>query len=415
MYLHDHLQMQTSGPGILTGLAETVSAWITSGTQSPMVDLALSSMALAVFSRTQHYPPAATEASIRYSRLLRLVQERVAQLAGPTLDEHNVDACLLTVTLMGRFESTRHKIDRDQAQGSFKWLQSWSHHDGAMAILKFWHDNPNRGAASMVIKQTRRGLIRSFLLRNFLLPDWLLDGESFGEQGIENDFDRVFVRLVNLHHVLACLQHRPSLEGNKEIEKLDSEARRLDSALQHCASQLPLDFHPKEHVLIGAGPWPRRSFYSSVVNMHRDLATAAAWSQYYAMRMLINSMRLKMLGFIYPEVAIAFKCEFRRLDCLSLLDEMADMLSYGMPYCLGRVKVDKQSSDHDLPTVTSNIDEDIKPYLAGMVVWPLTIASSLDQLDGERQKWFRSELASLGRVTGDSIIEHAETEQWISL
>ena len=73
-----------------------------------MVDLALSSMALAVFSRTQKHPAAATEASPRYYRLLRVAQERIAQLGISTLDEQKIDACLLAIFLMGRYEGTMH-------------------------------------------------------------------------------------------------------------------------------------------------------------------------------------------------------------------------------------------------------------------------------------------------------------------
>jgi hypothetical protein len=97
-----------------------------------MVDLALSSIALAVYSRTQQHPLAATEASSRYYRLLRVAQERIAQLGIPTLDERNIDACLLAFFLMGRFEGATHRPSDLNSKESFTWLHNFSHHDGAM-------------------------------------------------------------------------------------------------------------------------------------------------------------------------------------------------------------------------------------------------------------------------------------------
>jgi hypothetical protein len=58
-----------------------------------------------------------------------------------------------------------------------------------------------------------------------------------------------------------------------------------------------------------------------------------------------------------------------------------------------------------------NTNEDIEPYMAMLVVWPLTLASSVGGVDAGLQKWFRSELARLGRVMGYAITECAEIGQ----
>ena len=106
-----------------------------------MVDLALSSLSLAVFARTKKTPVAATEASSKYYRLLLMAQERMAQVGVPTFDERDIEACLLAVLLMGRYEAATHRPGDLNSRISFKSLQSWSHHDGSMAILKIWNDN----------------------------------------------------------------------------------------------------------------------------------------------------------------------------------------------------------------------------------------------------------------------------------
>jgi hypothetical protein len=379
-----------------------------------MVDLALSSTALAVYSRTQQHPSAATEASSRYYRLLRVAQERIAQLAIPTLDERNIDACLLAVSLMGRYEGAAHRPDDLSSKDSFTSLQSWSHHDGAMAILKVWNDNLSHNTATFIIKQTRRGLIKSSLLRNLPLPDWMLNGNRFGEYGLELDYDRIVGRIVNLHHASASLQQKNGLQISK-AEKLNNEARELDKALQDWGAQIPSTCSYQQHILTKPDLCPRGHFYSSIVYSYPRPGYAAAWSQYFAVRMLINSTRLKVLELSRPKPLVDFTYEQQRLECVTQLEAMADNLASSIPFCLERFKVDNPNSPIRQTSITLNTNDEIKPYLANLAVWPLAIASSLEGIDVRQQLWFRSELASLGRITGDGVLECVETDQWAIL
>lgn len=376
-----------------------------------MVDLALSSIALAVYSRTQQYPPATIEASSRYNRLLRVAQERIAQLGIPTLDERNIDACLLAVFLMGRFEGVIYRPSDLSSKNSFMSLQSWSHHDGAMAILKFWNDNMSHKTATLIIKQTRRGLIKSSLLRNLSLPDWMLNGNHFGEHDLELDYDRIVVRIVNLHYASASIQRKNGLRIAK-AEELNSEARELDKALQDWAAQISSTCSFKQHILTEPDPLPRTHFYSLVVYSYSRPGYAAVWSQYFAMRMLINSIRLRVLEPSCQNPLVDFTYEQQRLGCITQLRAMADSLASTIPFCLERFKADNLHSSTRQTSITIITDEEIKPYLASLAVWPLTIASSLERIDVRQQLWFRSELAKLGRITGNSVLECAETEQW---
>jgi hypothetical protein len=379
-----------------------------------MVDLALSSMALAVFSRTQQHPPAATEAASRYYRLLQVVQERIAQVGIPTCDERNIDACLLTVLIMGRYEGAMHRPADVNSKDSFKSLQSWSHHDGAMAILKVWNDRPTYKTPTCIITQTRRGLIRSALLRNLPLPDWMLNGNRFGEHNLELGYDRIAVRIVNLRYASAILQQKDGLQI-AEAEELNKEARELHMALQEWAAQMPSTWSYQRRTLAQPGPWPRRHFYSSIVYSYSNLGYAAVWSQYFAVSMLINSTRLKILELSCPNPLVDVSHEQQRLECVTQVKAMADGLASTIPFCLERLKADNPNSPNGQTLIRLNTNEEIKPYVAGLAVWPLTIAASLEGIDVRQQLWFRSELATLGRIVGDGVLERAETNQWAIL
>ena len=152
-YLQYHLQPLTDAPSGLGCLCECVAAWNLSD-KDPMVDLALSSLSLALFARTQKHLRAGTEASSKYYHLLRVAQERIAQVATPTFDERDIEACLLAVLFMGRYEAATHGPGDLDSRKSFKSLQSWSHHDGSMAILRIWYDNRSQ---SKILLKLHRG------------------------------------------------------------------------------------------------------------------------------------------------------------------------------------------------------------------------------------------------------------------
>lgn len=382
-----------------------------------MVDLALSSMALAVFSRTQRHPPAATEASSKYQCLLRLAQERIAQLRSSSLDGRGFDACLLTISLMGRYEGVIYHPGDPAFKHSFISSSIWSHHNGAMAILRFWYDHVNRTPATTLIRDTRRGLIRSSLLRNIKIPDWMLDGSIFGERDREEDYDRIFVRTVNLQYASASLRHKECPDIT-EIERLSKEADELDKALRSWVTKFPDKWSYQRHILQDSDPQPITPFYSPVVYSYFSPGYAAVWNQSFALGMLINRINLKILGLTQLQQRGDSTFEPRRRACANRLRTMADSLASSLPFCLEIFRVVDDNSNSPSSGESSIIfrpDGEMKPYLAVLAVWPLSVASIIDGIDVQLRRWFQSQLADIGKVTGEGVLESVKTDEWVIL
>lgn len=374
-----------------------------------MIDLALSSLALAVFSKTQQHPAAAKKASSRYYRLLRVAQERIAQVGNSEFDQSEIDACLLAVFLMSRYESVTYRPGDLDSENSAESLQSWFHHDGAMAILKVWTDNLDHSTATSTVRQTRRGLLRSSLLRKRPLPDWMLNGDRFGEWGLELEYDHIVVRIVNLYYAVASLEPKNGLQVAKN-EELDIEARELDKALQGWAAHVPSSCTYQRHILTDPGPWPRASFYTPIVYNYSRPGYAALWSEYFAARMLVNVIRLRILGLDRPNPVVDFSHDQQQSNCTAQLKAMADSLASTIPYCLERFDLTDSNSPTSQASIKPTTMQEIKPYLATLAIWPLSIASSLQGIDVHQQQWFTSELARIGRVLGIGVFECAETD-----
>lgn len=385
-------------------LSECVSEWKTSGRTSEMVDLALSSMALAVFSRTQKHRGAAVKASSNYLRLLRISQFWISQVERSKLGTADIDACLLAISLMGRFEGVAYAVEHSgKSTQSIAQLRSWHHHDGAMAVLKAWYDGRKKEGccASFIIKHSRRGILRTCLMRNLTLPDWLHDGEIFNEHGKELESDKIEVRILILRQAYMRLKH--GIDAAPAAQ-LNYEAKEIDKRLQDLAGQLPKSCFYIQHIITACSSFPRPHFFSPVVYAYPRAGYAAIWAQYFATRMLINKLRLRILDLCCYDPTH----EQERTECHTTIESMGRSLASTIPFSLERFSFDRDKPD----LIVLNTNTEITPYLINSVVWPLSIASGLEGINFNQLSWFRGELAVLGRLIGDRVIESVGASGW---
>ncbi len=414
-YLHYYVEPTLELPHLTTCVAGSLLAWQESRRNhaGPMIDVALSALALAIFAKTHQVKAAAMEAWSVYHRLLGMTRERI-----PSMDQENIEACLLTVLLMSRYEGSMHYPAKfaSTTKDSFMDLRSWLHHDGALAILKVWNDNQSHlGSASCIIKHARRGSIQSALLRGLPLADWLLDGARFGEKGHQLEYDRILVRTVNLRHAMFRLGQQRYDADLDAIGDLDWEAQEIDKALRDYATNIPYAGSIQCHVLneqVQNWTWPRVHFFSPTVCTYEGSGYAAMWTIYYAARILVNSTWLRILRLQSSNEEAGSIYDQKRLRCAANVKEIADHLAAALPFVLDRVKMDHPNPPSCQGSIKINTDEAVKPHLATLMVWPLTVASSVEGIDGKQQQWFRSELASIGRIVGDGILECADTKHW---
>lgn len=414
-YLHFQLQTLTNISSVCNGLADCVAIWA-SGSNSQMVELGITTLALGIFSNVHQDSSAATIASKKYEQLLGIVRRTVS-----TLDEKNVDSCLLAIFTMARYEATMY----DDASGSVTNCKSFSHHKGASAVLKLWKDClSHKMSATEIIKHSRRGLIRSILLRGSLVPKWMQNGHDFGERGRELAFDHITVQLLNLRHEVHVLCRKRGNANGRTSEivttralELFDELRDIDSALQDWKAHFPRGWTYRtahsDSELFGVRnditPW---TIYSYATPVH-----AWTWNQYIITCLLIDSTRITILELCENPTSDQHSRREQLKQCVSRIHTMSDQLAGNIPYCLQRFKPTNtqpnQTSEADLSWYSP--DRKIKPYAANQLIWPVGIAAGIINLDPKQREWFKSMLAALGRITGLGVIACADTNNWLRL
>jgi hypothetical protein len=407
-YLHYHLQalddVQDSTK-FSTGVSDYFLPLWKLKADCPILDLGVSSLALALFSRTQRHPPAAFEASAKYFRLVRILRLTTLSLNGD-----NIDVCLLAIFFMSRYEDALHRWDPVGSKAPLATaFKSFYHHDGALAVLKFWREYLSQNhPATNVIKHTRRGMIRSALLRRKSLPDWIWDGAHFGERGLELEYDYIIIRIVNLRNRIYQPLRGDGSELTIYLEELNKQACDLDIALQEWASHFPNTWFRQSQTCQIPYHSLRGSPYGPVVYKYSNLAYNAVWSLYYSVRMLINSSRLHILIDLSHSVPDESHWE-QKLECINHIETMSIDLAASIPLRIrGQTAIDNSSPASTRLSGISTETEVTKPYMASLVIWPLGIAARLGNLDVNHRSWFRSEVARLGRLIGSGNFESAE-------
>lgn len=392
-YLDNHVIPSTGLEVDICGsLSACVVAWKDGGDSSVLVDLALSSMALAVYARVRSSPQAAAEAYAHYQQLIRLLQEHIAR---PTLDATSIDARLLTIFLMGRCESTMYRAGDVDLAGSFQKINSWSHHDGAGALLKLWQMHLSHEKASTIVKQTRRGLLKSFLLREQSVPTWLQDGKCYGEHGAELRYDKILTRLVNLRSVMSMQQ---DLGDQSYRDELTAEAFQLALDLRDFTTELPTTYAYRK---CEAPPFDQGWLSSTVLNVCATPEHATVWAHLFATRLIVSRTNVQILQ-SSPET----KQEAE--GCTAMLQEHAENLAATIPQCLGLIQAEGDE-------VSSLPEANVKPWQASLAVWPLSIAVSIPGYDDALRQKFKTQLAMIGKIVGDGVLQTVTTDEWPSI
>ena len=376
--------------------------------------LAMTYVGLTLFARTHCHSPAAAQAAHCYSQLLLVAKNFIE-----SLDQDNLGICLLTIFFLTRYEDTTYQ-PRPGVSLLMDPLRSAHHHDGAVAVLKFWKDRlSHKSAATHIVKCTRRGTIKSALLRRRELSLWIGDGALFGEHGVELEYDRVCVGIINIRaRLFSLLQEWPDIRQRCDdlqvvLEMMDGEVQAVDAALQAFIKHFPKPPPHQRHTLRKPDPWPTANCPTLCVESYPDMACAMSWGQYYSMRMVVLSTRLRVLKLRALGNDEIFSEEIQ--DCQSCVEAMADGMASTIPFLLGRYEFQFDDALSSPAALRRARHAETKPYLFRLTALPLTIASSVECLGGQRQMWFRRTLARVGRESGFGLFAGAESDHWLQI
>lgn len=417
-YLHYQIKPLTPQPQDAQSISENLLDAVSILTIAPYaetLDLAIAPLALAVFARTHQHQPAAVAAATTYLKLLQNTQRAVASLT-----ETDIEICLVSIIFMGRYEDAIYDPSGLSAISFGESVLSRLHHNGALAILKVWKERfGTYKPATNIMKHSRRALVWAAVLQGTPLPAWLQEGSHFGYWGLDLEHDRILSQVVQIRHKFTLLSDNIALKGRslqlaQEAEALYHETKAMDNVLQEHMYRYPEHWRYWSSEIVEKQSYPTRYFFCPRVHVYGSCNYALFWIKYFSLRILVNGTRFKIARLC--STATDLCTADRQFECLSSIQDIADDLTCSIPYCLGQIRViSNPSSKSREGSVVLNKENNIHPYLASTVAWPLSIASSISGIDFKQKHWFKRIVADVGRVTGIAFFQYAENEQWLHL
>lgn len=224
------------------------------------------------------------------------------------------------------------------------------------------------------------------------VPDWLCGGDDFGEQDFELGYDRVLVRLVNIRSEINAGK---SVDGNGLRIDLHNRLTTVVVDLIDLKQDLPESFSYQEREISESDhlwlPIPKLRIYHTP-------AHAIFWAHIFATRLVMIFTNMNILLY-WPE-----RTREREVSA-TLLRQTANYLAALIPQAIGLVE--QKGSQIKILDVA-----DLKPWQASSVVWPLSMAASIRGYDENLLECFKSQLAKIGEIVGDGVLQSVSAETW---
>ncbi|KAK6865349.1 hypothetical protein PG995_001877 [Apiospora arundinis] len=404
-------------PADALGVTKSLDDYIcqlSAGSSSELLDAAIRCMALETYSRVHGYHErASAEAVQHHQALLSLARRSVARLGAQNLDEG-----LLGVFFLSRFDASTHA----PAELRRKLSESRVHHyNGAMAMLKYWVDHLRGGSdkdhirpsVSPIIKESRRGLLRFLLMHTLEVPEWMKDGEVFGEVGLEEIYDQVTVRTADLRHRVSRLLRQQTAETSfsskhevplaQRLSDLNQEAQDLDSMLCDWVAQFQLSWAYQQHTLKMPND-PKRTKHaplSSQIYTYSNMSYAMLWAKYASVRLLVNDAHLRIISFC-NNILVSTDPQVES-HCRLVVEQMTDIIVCSKAFFMGELYVGRTSMGGE--TVIYSEKSEFCQAKCKYATWPLSVVCSLESVDMPRRLWCKEELHRVGRLAGIKLFE----------
>ncbi|KAK6431583.1 hypothetical protein LTR95_012254 [Oleoguttula sp. CCFEE 5521] len=266
----------------------------------------------------------------------------------------------------------------------------FTHYDGALALLKLQRqESPDSKTA--IERVVRRQLVRANILRGTTVPEWLADGELYGESGPTLDLDAMLVRVGGLRSDFLASGAGVSDEGDQI--PIIGEANALNVALGHWYAGLPEVWLPQS-ALDGTYPF---DIIMRPLHEYRTHGHAAVILRYRATRIMVNSIIDRCLS---CTTTVHGNANTAR----QTIAELADDICRDVPYFFNQVGANgSRWLSIGRHTITSR--DDITPKLAGLLAWPLSVAVSCDALPAKQREWLRERLRTVAAAYGDARLQ----------
>jgi len=254
--------------------------------------------------------------------------------------------------------------------------------------------------------------IRTCILRGVVVPEWLQDGAVYGEEGPALELDSLMVRVAALRaqSLTLFLQKNSTLPSLAQHSKdIATGAQELDIALASWSGALPADWKfSTQPSPAGPDSTDMDHLYDGSVHIYATHGHAALWNRYRAVRLIVNSIRLRSLSTLC-------QCPSQRSfgvaqpdECQKIMDSLAKDLCGSVPFFFTSRHANQDGAGLRFIRIGNTVirtEREILPQMATLLVWPLAVAVNTEGVPNPQRQWLKHRLRSGADALGDAILE----------
>lgn len=245
------------------------------------------------------------------------------------------------------------------------------------------------------------------MLRANPVPDWLQNGEEFGEVGPALQLDQFMIRVAAFRaRALAFFPQASAglATSTPDLDILAHTGKQLEDDLVDWAESLSGEHsHSKEPLPANPENDPNLDTHGDHRNTYTSPGHASLWVRQRALRLIINSIFIKFISVRMQTSTdhdhLLWKQNRMKGNLESISRELCADVSYFFK--------DPQSRDGEalVPVLkTAEGELAIPPNLANMLAWPLAIAVSTENVPEPQRKWLQGKLGGVADSLGDAVL-----------
>lgn len=251
--------------------------------------------------------------------------------------------------------------------------------------------------------------MRTCILRGMPIPDFLQCGADYGEEEAALELDALMVRVAALRTKSLALLYGNAAGPSSDIvesERLAAEAQNLDTALASWPISLPekwmFSCPPPSSI---SGKYDHT--YNGIVHSYPTHGHAAIWSRYRAIRLIVNSIRIRYLTCQLQTLDYPSQRSFIAIQQQAIratMEVITSELCGCVPFFFNHLdQTGMRSILMGKYTIRSN--EEILPKMAALLAWPLTVAISCEYISDPQREWLKDKLSAVAKSLGDAVLD----------
>lgn len=240
------------------------------------------------------------------------------------------------------------------------------------------------------------------------MPDWLQDGEDFGEIGTALQIDSFMVRVAAFRsRALDFFPHAASASPTSipDLEYLAHTGKQLEDDLVDWAESMTGEWASYEPAITETvNNDTNDDTYDGHRNSYTSHGHASLWIRQRALRLIINSIFIKFISVRMQTSTNHAHLLWKKERMRGNLDSISADLCGDISYFFTRVQHPRGETLALVPTVRSTEELTILPSLASMLAWPLAIAVSTENVPEPQRRWLQGKLGVVADALGDAIL-----------